>query len=353
MGIERDLHDLLHCHDCVIVPQWGGFLAHYRPARLDDARKLIHPPGKDISFNRHLVRNDGLLADHVAKREGIAFDQASALIDQEVSGWRQALNRHGRLELERIGIFYRDAEHNLQFDPDRRASFLKEAFGLRPWPAIPVEAVRPAAQRRDAPPATPLPATEARPRHPAYWAAAAIAALLIASAAVLAYNASMRKGGPLQGLAGWDARPAAAYQPPEEAGFAPVRTPQPVALPEEGSGVHEVLIDTERDVRLLVDMGRPATAAADTTRVAMPALAPASGGGELRYHVIGGCFAQPENADRMLSDLLAQGFPARRLPIRGVLHPVAYGSYATRDEALAALASVRSSGGRSAWLLKR
>ncbi|MBK6829485.1 MAG: hypothetical protein IPG92_01495 [Flavobacteriales bacterium] len=32
MGIERDLHDLLFCHDCVIVPQWGGFLTHYRSA---------------------------------------------------------------------------------------------------------------------------------------------------------------------------------------------------------------------------------------------------------------------------------------------------------------------------------
>ncbi|MBK9417352.1 MAG: hypothetical protein IPN62_08680 [Flavobacteriales bacterium] len=49
MGIERDLAELLHDHDCVIVPQWGGFLTHYRPARLDGARHLIHPPAKGLA----------------------------------------------------------------------------------------------------------------------------------------------------------------------------------------------------------------------------------------------------------------------------------------------------------------
>ena len=42
MPIERDLHDLLRDHDCVIVPRFGGFLTHYRPARIDVARALLH-----------------------------------------------------------------------------------------------------------------------------------------------------------------------------------------------------------------------------------------------------------------------------------------------------------------------
>ncbi len=351
MGIERDLHDLLFCHDCVIVPQWGGFLTHYRPARLDEARKLIHPPGKDLSFNRHLVRNDGLLADHLAKREGIGFDQATARIDAEVNGWRDALDRSGRLELERIGIFYRDAEHNLQFDPDRRASFSKEAFGLRPLPAVPVGVLKRAAAPQE-PTVIAMPAKRAERKAFPWAVAATVAALLIGGAAVLAYRASQGHDAPWQGMAGLKTRPAPTYAPPSEAGFAPVSVPEPMRLPATDTGVHEVVLDAESDVRVKVDFRKTSVAAADTTRVVI-AQRPVSTDASMRFHVVGGCFAQPENADRMLSDLLAQGFPARRLRQRGDLHPVAYGSYATRAEALAALETVRSSGKRSAWLLVR
>lgn len=353
MGIERDLHDLLFCHDCVIVPQWGGFLTHYRPARLDEARKVIHPPGKDLSFNRHLVRNDGLLADLLAKREGIDFDQATARIDAEVNGWRQALDRSGRLELDRVGIFYRDAEHNLQFDPDRRANYLKDAFGLRPLTALPVEVVKRAVEAKEVPVrelTKPEQVAQEKRRFP--WAVAAgIAAVLIGGAAVMAYRASMGHQSSWQGLAGWQPRPTAAYAAPAEAGFAPVAVPDAFRMPEADSGLHEVVLDAEKDVRVRIDFNKPEIAAADTTRVvvAVKPVVEAS----LRFHVVGGCFAQPENADRMLSELLGQGFPARRLRQRGDLHPVAYGSYATRSEALAALDQVRASSGRSAWLLVR
>jgi len=353
MAIERDLHDLLFCHDCVIVPHWGGFLTHYRPARLDEARKVIHPPGKDLSFNRHLVRNDGLLADHLAKREGIGFDQATERIEAAVNGWRETLDRSGRLELDRVGIFYRDGENNLQFDPDRRANYHKDSFGLRPLTAVPVEVVKQvAAVKEPAVRALPLeaPVEERKRRFP--WAVAAgIAAVLIGTAAVLAYRGSAVLDAPWQGMAGWESRPSPNYIAPAEAGFAPVTVPDAFRMPDADSGVHEVVLDAEADVRVMVDFSKPEIAAADTTHVAI-AVKPMLDA-SLRFHVIGGCFAQPENADRMLHELLAQGFPARRLRQRGELHPVAYGSYATRSEALSAMAEVRAANGRSAWLLVR
>ena len=160
MPLERDLHDLLYTHDCVIVPRFGGFLTHYRSARLDEQRHSIQPPAKDLSFNRHLVRTDGLLADQVARRETLNHTQASAMIDGEVDAWHSKLARDGRLELPRIGTFYRDAESNLQFDPDRRVNFLKDSFGLRPLPAVALAPVTPVRVPR----VIPLPA--AAPRGP-------------------------------------------------------------------------------------------------------------------------------------------------------------------------------------------
>jgi len=352
MGIDRDLHDLLYCHDCVIVPQWGGFLTHYRPARLDEARKVIHPPGKDLSFNRHLVRNDGLLADRLAKREGIGFDKASALIDSEVAAWRLALDKQGRLELPSIGIFYRDAEHNLQFDPDRRANYLRDAYGLRPLPAVAAQVTR--TQPMVLPLARPV-AEEApeRSRRGAIvgWAAAGVATLLIGAAAVWALSNDRIGDGQWSGWAFLNDAPAPAYQVPAQAGFAPVELFTPITLPEGDSGVGEVVLDKVSDVRMRVALGSTATAAADTTHVAVKTIDSADRA--LRFHVVGGCFAQPENAEKLLAELIAKGFPARRLRKRGQLHPVAFGSHATREEAMAQLAAVRKQQGRAAWLLVR
>lgn len=354
MGIERDLHDLLFCHDCVIVPQWGGFLTHYRPARLDEARKVIHPPGKDLSFNRHLVRNDGLLADHLAKREGIGFDTATARIDAEVDNWNQTLARNGRLEIPSIGIFYRDSEHNLQFDPDRRTNYLRDAFGLRPLPAVPVEQSKPEPavipMVKPEPVAGPPPA---RKRNGLVWAAAAVGAVAVTAAAAWAYRHAPDTG---QQWSGWSlsaGREKPSYTAPATAGFAPVEALAPFSLPEGATGVREVVLDAGKDVRLRVDLGAPTAtmAIADTTRVAVRSVA--QDADSLRFHVIGGCFAQPENADKLLGELTSKGFPARRLRQRGQLHPVAFGSFATRDEALAMLETVRRQEGRSAWMLVR
>lgn len=86
---------------------------------------------KDLSFNRHLVRNDGLLADHLAKREGIGFDTATARIDAEVAGWRETLDRSGRLELQHMGVLESTISSWIG-----QTKYLKDAFGLRPLAAV-------------------------------------------------------------------------------------------------------------------------------------------------------------------------------------------------------------------------
>ena len=351
MGIERDLQELLYCHDCVIVPQWGGFLTQYRPARLDEARKQIHPPGKDVAFNRHLVRNDGLLADHVARRDGIAFDVATARIDAEVAGWRETLDRSGRLEIPHIGIFYRDAERNLQFDPDRRSNYLRDAFGLRPLSAIPLEVTKPE------PVVIPLVAEEPEPerlprRMSRAMVAAGIAALLLGGSAVWFVGSGGNTDALLSGLSPWKADTTPTYITPTSASVVPVTAIPSFQLPEGVEGVRTIPLAMNDSVHVTVDLSRSShIAIADTTAVVVRHVV--KDDRPLRFHVIGGCFAQPENAEKMLAELQAKGFAARRLRQRGILHPVAYGSFATRDEALALLKDLRTQNGHAAWLLVR
>ena len=67
MSLKLDLHirNLLHEHDCVILPSFGGFVANYHSAKIDPIINLIHPPKKHIVFNKNLQNNDGLLVNEV------------------------------------------------------------------------------------------------------------------------------------------------------------------------------------------------------------------------------------------------------------------------------------------------
>jgi cell division protein FtsN len=52
---------------------------------------------------------------------------------------------------------------------------------------------------------------------------------------------------------------------------------------------------------------------------------------KLPYHIVAGAFRDEENAEKVFTDLLANGFKARRIaPNRHGLFPVLYGSFATK-----------------------
>ncbi|MCB0794049.1 MAG: SPOR domain-containing protein [Flavobacteriales bacterium] len=346
MPIEKDIHDLLYAHDCVIVPHFGGFLTHYRTARLDESRQLVHPPSKDVSFNQQLIRNDGLLADRVAKRAGVPFDEAVRRIGAEVDSWQSRLGREGRLELARLGTFFTDHEANLQFEPDRRVNYLRESYGLRPVAAVPV-------QRRSMslPPVAPsanIPMEEAskEDRRRMWLPAAAILSGVVFMAALWALMPLTNKEASWSGLL--------PLVPAAEGRFTP-RTEFPALIEEEeegpwtapdGHGVRELAITGEPERLVAVDLGPALSVEAvpDSTHVAVAKVV-------FRYHVVGGCFSVSENAARFVDGLKAKGFAAHQIDLHRGLHRVAYGSYPDRVMALEALAAIRKSEAPEAWLL--
>ncbi|MBK8339329.1 MAG: SPOR domain-containing protein [Flavobacteriales bacterium] len=378
MGIERDIHDLLHHHDCVIVPQFGGFLTHYRPARLDEARQIVHPPSKDLSFNRHLVRNDGLLADRLARRETIAFDEAGSRIAGEVRGWRERMEREGRLELGRVGTFFKDGEGNLQFEPDRRVNFLRDAFGLRPVSALPAFRVSPVAPAaitaaphetiapvvrtlRPIEPVDPKAANgsdaEATERRmPWLWAAAGTAAVLFLA---VAYFTIQARPDTVQwsGLEFFAKAPAPRYHPGTVPATALVPDPMEEMMEPLGAGIVFLPLTGDVDNLLPVDLGDPLAevAAVDSTHVATHVVTPpikaSTPSAEDRYHVIGGCFSIKENADRFVDDQVSKGHSAHLVDQHRGLYRVAIHSYARRTEALEAMEALRSGEAEGAWLL--
>jgi len=136
--IEEYISELLFEHNCVIVPDFGGFIGNYSPSRIDPVKHLFEPPHKKVLFNKGLTQNDGLLAHHISKREKVSYAEALEHITKAVKHYQTELKQNKRIALDFIGVLYTDEQGNLLFQQDEKVNYLPEAFGLSAFYQLPV-----------------------------------------------------------------------------------------------------------------------------------------------------------------------------------------------------------------------
>lgn len=139
MDITAFIRELLFGHDCVIVPGFGGFILNYAPARIDKSTGTFYPPVKQISFNRNLNHNDGLLVGRISISSAINYGDARNLVEEFVAGLRKKLADGEKVVFENIGSFINNHEGNIQFEPDRSANYHLDSYGLEPFQCSPLE----------------------------------------------------------------------------------------------------------------------------------------------------------------------------------------------------------------------
>lgn len=140
MDITAFIRELLFSHDCVIVPGFGGFIGNYNPAHIDKASSTFYPPVKQISFNRNLNHNDGLLVGRISGHAGVNYNDARIIVDEFVAGLRKKLGKGEKVVFEHIGTFINNQEGNVQFEPDRTVNYHLDSYGLEPFVFSPLEA---------------------------------------------------------------------------------------------------------------------------------------------------------------------------------------------------------------------
>ncbi len=138
MDISSYISELLFEHDCVIIPNFGGFICNYKPADIHPVLNTVSPPSKAISFNKNLQSNDGLLVNHISNTLGISFGAATDLASNWVGSSKNLLKKNEDLLLKKIGKFSNDIEGNLQFTPVEDVNYLKTSFGLRTLTVEPI-----------------------------------------------------------------------------------------------------------------------------------------------------------------------------------------------------------------------
>ena len=129
MNLSKYIVDLLVKNNCVIVPNFGGFIANYNPAIIDELRHKIYPPSKRILFNPNLLSNDGLLANYVSTQVGHNYSDALCLIDEVVAEWKVKLNNGERISIGEAGFIY-EVDDKIQFEQDREFNLYLGAYGL-------------------------------------------------------------------------------------------------------------------------------------------------------------------------------------------------------------------------------
>jgi len=128
--IEDLVSSLLLRHSCVIIPNFGGFVAKSIAAKLDLDRGLFLAPSKQLLFNKNLLNNDGLLISEYASLNAIEYSKSQSKIEEFVLDLKSKLNSKQSIHLERVGKLSYDIEGNLVFEQDRYFNLLLSSYGL-------------------------------------------------------------------------------------------------------------------------------------------------------------------------------------------------------------------------------
>lgn len=128
--VEEVIGELLLHHTCVIIPDFGGFVAKSISAKVDKERGSIFPPSKQLLFNKHLIANDGLLISEFSTQNKLSFIDSENHVSEFVKAIKETLKNFRQCTLPKIGTFHLDEEGNINFQQDRYFNLLLSAYGL-------------------------------------------------------------------------------------------------------------------------------------------------------------------------------------------------------------------------------
>ena len=129
MTLFKDIIELLHKNDCVIVPDFGAFVLKSKAASIKGNEFV--PPAKHVSFNSMLKENDGLLVKYISEIRKISYKKALIVLEEEVISLNKKLSKDLLVEIPSLGIFELKNESTLYFNPDLSVNYDSSSFGLK------------------------------------------------------------------------------------------------------------------------------------------------------------------------------------------------------------------------------
>ena len=331
MNLIQYIKELLYQQECVTLPGFGSFLTQTHPIKVNRYTGEFTPPSRSISFNRLIQENDGLLASYVAKREGVSYPDALAMIEKELQHWNKRLDRETMI-LPGIGEFSFNAENKLRFLPHGKINFDANALGLSAFQRTPEKA-----QIRAAAIVPPTPSPKSNPpmqdnKEPLAFTpesqeekkSPALRYAIIGVVAVALLGATYYFGNQ--------------YLESERLKSTELAQKRIAKNVQEASFALGAIASLELSVPAVIETTE------DTGSVAVES-------GQF-YSVIAGSFRDQANAERKLEELKSQGFEAAFAEASpdGLIR-VAYGRFESKREAYRLLSFIKYSLEEEAWYL--
>ena len=318
MRVENYLQELLYRYECVVMPEFGAFLAKRKPAEVHESTHAFYPPKKVISFNKQLTENDGILANYIAKAEGLSYGEANQKVTEFVENLSYTLNHYKEVTLEEIGVFSLE-EEKILFQPFYHNNYLAESFGLATFTSNAIERKEEtllltkvegtsAEKEEITSTKTETPASvEPQKTKTPVWRYAAVGAIAIGLAGFLGanyYSNDIKQ----HNIAEQQKAEQQIESQIQEATFV------------MSNPLLEVTFKVARETG--------------------------------NYHIVAGAFREKENAEKKVKQLREKGFNAREVGRNKYgLHQVVYSSHENRLKALQELKTIKTSENKEAWLL--
>lgn len=129
---------LLHEHNCVIIPEFGGFVVNSIHSRVENGTEFCAPTC-ELVFNRDLTYNDGLMAQSYMKTYQLSFESSTLEIQKGVRELKHRLHDHKHVVLGQLGSFTMQEDKRFVYKPapfDRPSFFGLDRAVLKPLAVV-------------------------------------------------------------------------------------------------------------------------------------------------------------------------------------------------------------------------
>jgi len=123
------IYQLVIENDCVIIPNFGAFIANYSQANIDFLNKEFSPPKREVIFNENLKHNDSLLADYIANKRNISVEHANSLIQTFVDETKKLLKKDEVVKLYKLGNIKLQND-KIEFIINTKENINEDSYGL-------------------------------------------------------------------------------------------------------------------------------------------------------------------------------------------------------------------------------
>lgn len=349
MNLYIAVYQLLKENDCVIIPNFGGFVANYFEAKIDFPTQEFYPPHKKIAFNQDLRNNDGLLINHISNTSNTDWSNAEETVKRFVEDLYQQLKDSKTIDFGELGKFALN-NGTLVFTPNKNLNLDDSSFGLKGFNFPMIGTARGAIQIQKTKELSKTKSAKTNKKKrtikPVVFfttAAAVIAGLLFVA---VQFEWIRIENNPVQ----------------QTANIAPVELVDSSNTDVSETTDNNVNVEDAVEVEVLdetvttdeveeVPIVEPEDVTVEEEIVeTVVEVAPVTQ--DLPIHVIGGSFGDRSNAVSYQNELIAMGYNSQILPTSNGMFRVSVKSFAENADAVSELNSLRNAtGNASLWVL--